>query len=69
MEKLIGKFVKIVFRDGEECRVIKGDVISFDGIFLTIKTLSHTHLLKRDTVERVSVLNGRGGKDDLRGSI
>ena len=52
-ELLIGKLVKLVYRDHEEIKVRKGHLLAVDSNFLTIRTFEHSYAIPVSAVIEV----------------
>jgi len=53
LEPLLNQFVKVLFRDGDIVRSIKGNLISYSVDFITIKTFSNEFSLNRSQVFKI----------------
>jgi len=64
LEQLKGKLVKIVYQNGNEVRVLRGQVKTFDSEMLLLQTLNNQFYIKRSCVLKIQpVGNGdRNGK-------
>lgn len=61
LESLIGKLVKVVYRDSGEVKVRKGTLIAADDQFLTLKTFNHTYAVGRGNITEIKTIEeGRG---------
>jgi len=55
MESLRNKIVKIVFKDGEEIRSIRGKLISYSPDFIKIQTFQNEMLIARSTILKIKL--------------
>jgi ribosome maturation factor RimP len=55
-ELLIGKLVKLVYRDGSEVKVRKGKLLAADQNFITIQTDVHTYVVPVSAVVEIKTI-------------
>lgn len=53
IDDMIGFLVKVVFRDGDSIRSIKGDLIDASSDFIRLKTLSNEILINRSNIFKI----------------
>lgn len=61
MKELLNEYIKVVWRDNNNWKTVKGYCYSVDDEFLKIKTRTLRQWIKKDTIERVSL---QGVEDD-----
>jgi len=59
-----GKLVKVVFRDGNNVRSIRGELKQSEGDFLSIRTLKQNFLINKADVIKIQIPNAGGGSDE-----
>ena len=55
-ERLLGKLIKLVYRDGTEVKVRKGKLLAADQNFLTVQTDVHTYVVPVAAVAEIKTL-------------
>ena len=58
LEPLVGKLVKVVYRDGPSIKVRKGRLLGADDQLLMFRTLNHTYAVGRASVIEIKSLEG-----------
>jgi len=56
--------VKVVFRDGNNVRSIRGELKQSEGDFLSIRTLKQNFLINKADVIKIQIPNAGGGSDE-----
>ena len=64
IEQFDGRLVKVLFRDGNQIRSIRGELKPFESDFLRVRTLTQDFLINKTDIIKIQIPNADGDSDE-----
>ncbi len=64
LQLLKGRLVKILYMNGDEPRVIRGEIKAFDKDMLILQTLRNEYYMKRTCILKIQPVGDRDGGEE-----